>query len=377
LTLRPGTHTLPHDAPRLSMITLLNMFLVGTAAAADITSLPPAMRADVAVDYAVRVIPDTLYEGDTEVGSRRAIDHTLLYSTKLGLTDGLAFELSVPHAASSRMRFFDSHRMAYDPNAGTGTMVGTEALKKNPEVHGTGLGGSQFSLAGTPFSEDTFSARGDAITWLMRVGYQLQDKSNIWTHTDGERGALDGASSLLFETAFSTTNRMSQPYLGLRYEKHFPLRTDIRSSSNEVLAKNQDIQVADSVTLTTGLEIEVYRDEAFANGLGTVFFLEPRASFGWRSGAEIPSGVKLPSVLPLTEHTLVGQSETSEIWGGMGIKWRIIRYLDWDTHADFGTPLAYRVEHPYSVSTGMGKLGWQVGTGLTFRMRDPIFDSPQ
>jgi hypothetical protein len=33
------------------------------------------------------------------------------------------------------------------------------------------------------------------------------------------------------------------------------------------------------------------------------------------------------------------------------------------------------VEHPYGISTGMGDMSWTAGTSLTFRMRDPLFDS--
>ncbi len=358
------------------MIPLLTVLIAAAAHGAEITVLPPALRGDIGIAYGVTVVPDVLLEGDTEVGRRRAIDHELTYSTRFGLTDILAFELALPQAASSRLRFFESQRMVYDPNAGTGTMIGTDPLPSDPEIHGKGLGGSRVSLAFTPFSESAYAARGDDITWLMRVGYQLQDKTNIWTHEAGERGATDGASSLRFETAFSTTNNMSQPYLGLRYDKHFPLRTNIVAANGDVVARNLDVQIADSVTLTTGLEIEVYRNEDFANGLGTVLLLDPAVRFGWHGGAEIPSGVHLPSVLTQTRGTLVGQSETSEIWAGMGMTWRIIRYLDWDTSFEMGSPLAYRVEHPYAVSTGMGKLGWAVGTGLTFRMRDPLFDPP-
>jgi len=358
------------------MIPLLTALIAGTAQAADITALPPAMRGDVGLAYGVKVVPDVLLEDDTVVGRRRAIDHTITYSGTIGLTDIFAFEIALPHAASSRVRFFDSYRMAYEPNQGTGTAVGTDLLTSNPEIHGTGLGGTRFSFAVTPFSEDTYASRGDAITWLMRIGYQLPDKTNIWTFDGGDRGAMDGASGMVLETAFSTTNRMSQPYMGLRYDKRMPVRMDIVDKNGDVAAKEVQIKPASTVSLTTGLEIELHKNHAFANGLGTSVSLDPYARFAWRSAAEIPSGVYLPSVLTMTKNTLVAQGETSEAWAGLGIKWRIIEYLDWKTTAEMGTPFAYKVEHPYEVTTGMGKLGWQVGTSLTFRMRDPIFDPP-
>ena len=266
--------------------------------------------------------------------------------------------------------------MAYDPNTGTGTMIGTDVLQAQPEISVSGLEGTRISLAVTPFSETAFSDRGDDITWLLRAGYQAPDKTNIWTHTDGDRGAGQGASGLVLQTAFSTTNGITQPYMALSYDKRLDLRTDIKSASGATVAKNLTITPASTVTVATGLEIEVYKDEAWANGLGTSVRLTPSARFGWRSGAEIPSGVSLPSVLSMTKNTIVGQGETSEIWAGMKASWRAIKYLDWDVHAEMGSPLSYEVEHPYNVSTGMGELGWSVGTALTFRMRDPLFDPP-
>ena len=127
--------------------------------------------------------------------------------------------------------------------------------------------------------------------------------------------------------------------------------------------------------LRSGMEIEVFRDEAWAEGLGTAVMVDPSARFGWRSGAQVPSGVYLPNVLSVTENTSVAQGQASELWAGVGLTWRIIRYVDWKVQAEIGSPLSYRVEHPYEISTGMGDMSWTAGTSLTFRMRDPLFDS--
>jgi hypothetical protein len=357
------------------MIPLLSALALGTAHGAEITALPPGMRGDIGMAYEAKVVPDLLLEGDTIVGRRRAVDHTLTYSGAMGLTKVLALEVALPHVLSSRTGFSDSHRMIYDPISGTGTMLGTQTLASDPELFGKGLSGTRVSLAATPFSETAFAARGDQLTWLLRAGYQVPDKTNIWTHSNGERGAGDGASGIILETAFSTTNGVTQPYLGLSYEKRLPLRMDIVDAGGQTVAKNLQIKPASTVMVTTGLEIEVLRDEAWANGLGTALTLDPSARFGWRSGAEIPSGLFLPSVLSMTENTTVGQGATSEIWAGMGLTWRIIEYLDWNINGELGSPLAYQVEHPYDVTTGMGKLSWSAGTALTFRMRDPMFDA--
>jgi hypothetical protein len=357
------------------MIAALTLLLSGTAMAADVTDIPPFLRADIGIGYSASAIPEKLFEDGEQVGRRRSIDHMMRYSGSFGFAPGFALELELPHYASSRIRFFDSQRMDFDPNIGTGTMLETDKLPNDPEVHGTGPGGTFVGVAATPFSETTFAPRGDQVTWLMRLGFQFKDNTALWTHNDnGKRGAGPGSPGLLFENFFSTTNGISQPWIGVSWDKRFPYETDIVDENGVTLAKGLNVRSSSSVILSTGLSIEVLHIPGFANGLGTALIVDPRARFGYHSWADIPSGVSLPSVLSMTENTVVTQSETSSLWAGLNIKWRIIRYLDWDTHYDMGTPFARRLEHHYDVTTGMGKLGWEIGTALTFRMRDPLFD---
>jgi hypothetical protein len=357
------------------MFSLLISLLTVNAHAAEITALPPSKRGDLGLSYRATVVPDELIEDGTVVGRRQATDHLLTYSGRVGLTDILALELALPHAVSSRIRFTESHRMVYDPNTGTGSMLGTDAIGHPTEVAGKGLGGTQIALAVTPFSESHFSSRGDQLTWLLRAGYRTADKTNFWTETGGQRGALDGASALILDTAFSTTHGIVQPYLGLSYDKRFSLKTGVTNTGGMLGGKNVKLRPASTLMLRSGMEIEVFRDEAWAEGLGTAVMVDPSARFGWRSGAQVPSGVYLPSVLSVTEDTSVAQGQASELWAGVGLTWRIIRYVDWKVQAELGSPLSYQVEHPYEISTGMGDMSWTAGTSLTFRMRDPLFDS--
>jgi hypothetical protein len=357
------------------MIAALSLLLSGSAFSADVTEIPPFLRGDIGIGYSVTAIPDRLFEDNQPVGRRRSIDHMMDYSGTFGFAPGFALSLSLPHYASSRIRFFDSQRMVYDPNLGTGTMIDTDPLSADPEIHGIGAGGTWITVAATPFSETTFAPRGDQITWLIRLGYQFKDNTAIWTHNDnGKRGAGPGSPGLLIESFFSTTNGMSQPWIGVSWDKRFPFEADIQDENGKSLATDLTIQSASSVILSTGLSIEALNIPSFADGLGTAIIIDPRVRFGYHSWADVPSGVSLPSVLSISQNSIVTQSETSSLWAGFNFKWRIIRYLDWDTNLDMGTPFARQLEHPYDVTTGMGKLGWEIGTGLTFRMRDPLFD---
>ena len=351
------------------MLIALPIALTLTANAAEVTTLPPAMRGDIEIGYAATVVPDSLEEDGQQVGERRSIDHDLTYIARYGFAKAFALELELPHSASSKIKHFNSNQMVYDPILDTGTMVGTEP-SPDSETAGKGAGGLMMRVVSTPLSEDLYSERGDQITWLLGLGYQFKDETNQWTVTDGQRGAGPLSPALELRSFWSTTNSMSEPYLGVVWTNRF-------ASTVQAQGVNKKIEIRDpsSLDLVTGLEIELHRDEDWANGLGSEVALDLSATFSYQTWGDVVSGVTLPNVLSNTDGTSVTQSETSSLWGAMGVRWRIVEYLDWTVNTAIGGPLGYRLEHPYPVSTSpSGKLGWQVGTAFNFRMRDPMFD---
>lgn len=358
------------------MLTLLPLALSLTATAAEVTALPAQARGDVAIDYGVTVIPDTLQEATAQVGSRRTIDHNLNYRVRFGVLDMLALELELPHAASSRIRFSDATKMVYDPVAESGTMIGTASIK-DIDRHGTGAEGMWTRLLGTPMSEDVFSSRGDQITWLVGLGYQFKDNSSFWNRNEsGKRGAGPGSPALEVQSYWSTQNNMTEPYVGVVWTKRFATQTTTRNTNGFVTQGNVEIQDPSTIDIQTGMEIKLWSDEDWANGLGTEIALDLSGTFSYQTAGTVVSGVSLPSVLSLTNGQPVTQSEGSSLWGAGGVRWRIIRYLDWSINSALGAPLGRRLENPYNVaSSAKGKMGWSIGTGFTFRMRDPIFDA--
>jgi len=358
------------------MLTLLPLALSLTATAAEVTALPPQARGDVAIDYGVTVVPDTLREDNMQVGSRRSIDHTLHYRARFGILDMLAVELELPHAASSRIRFSDATEMVYDPVTQSGTMTGTSAIR-DIDRHGSGANGMWARLLGAPLSEDVYSARGDQITWLIGLGYQFKDNSSFWTRDEsGQRGAGPVSPALEVQSFWSTQNNMTEPYLGFVWTKRFATETTARNTNGVVNQANLAVQDPSSIDIQTGMEIELWSDDDWANGLGTEIALDLSGTFSYQTAGTVLSGVSLPSVLSLTAGQPVTQSEGSSLWGATSVRWRIIRYVDWELNSALGAPLGRRLEDPYNVSTSAkDKLGWSVGTGFTFRMRDPIFDA--
>ena len=358
------------------MLTILTLAFPFAASAAEVTSLPPQTRGDIAIDYGVTVIPDSLREGIETVGSRRSIEHLLRYRARFGLIDPIALEVELPHNASSRIRFSDSHEMVYEPVQQTGTMLDTPEIG-DVDQHGFGTGGTWVRLLGTPLSEDIFSARGDQITWLVGLGYQFKDQVSYWNRNEsGQRGGGPASPALEVKSFWSTSNNMSDPYVGIVWTKRFATQTNLRDTNGVVLEPNVDVQDPSSVDLKVGIEIDAWSNDAWADGLGTELAFDLGGTFSYQTASTAISGVQLPNVLSLSENTPVTRSEGSSLWANGGVRWRIIRYLDWRIHSALGAPLGRRLESPYDVATSAkGKVGWAVGTEMIFRMRDPIFDA--
>ena len=339
---------------------------VGTAWAADVTDLPPQWRGDVGIAYEAVVVPDSLQEEGQIVGERRAVDHLITYSGMIGWTDYLATELALPQQASSRIAFSNMNRMAYDPVQETGTMIGT-GEGDDETIKGSGAGGLWVRLKGTPMSETTFADRGDQITWLLSMGYQFRDQTALWNTIDSG-GAGPASPAFEFTSFWSTRNNRTEPYLGIVWTHRF--ETEV-----EVGARVIPVKDPSTLDLKVGMEILLLEDDSFAEGLGTELALDLHATFGHQSWGDGVSGVQLANALPITSGRAVSQGETNSLWTGFDLRWRVVRYVDWTISHALGAPFGRSLEHPYAVESATdGKLGWKLGTALTFRMRDPLFD---
>ncbi|MEC8194000.1 MAG: hypothetical protein VX944_12785 [Myxococcota bacterium] len=343
---------------------LTSLLLLSTAThAANITDLPPQYRGDIGIAYTATVIPDTLEQDRIAVGERRTIAHDMVYEGRFGITDYLMVALELPHAVKHEVRFFNSNAMAYDPISETGTMLGTGPIEDSSRS-GSGLGGTRFRIAGAPFSETVFADRGDRVTWVLGVGFQFRDDSNFWTTDGGERGAGPGSSAFEIDSTWSTDHQHASPYIAVAWSRRAP------NNDGPVPVKDPS-----DLWLVSGLEIPLWGDPSWADGLGTEVVLDLSGRFGYHTYGDGVSGVLLPAVLPISRRTAATQSETSSLWGNVDVRWRAARYVDWSLRGAMGGVLGHRLEHHYPVRTATGsKVGWSLGTAVTFRMRDPLFD---
>jgi len=348
------------------MLSTLIITTAFSASAAEVTDLPPQWRGDVRIAYDATVVPDSLREADTMVGSRRTVMHDVTYSGTFGFTDYFAMSLTLPQQASSRIGFTDMNQMAYDPIQKTGTMLGTDPADDSA-TSGSGMGGVWVRFLGTPMHETIFSERGDQISWLLGLGYQFPDSTSLWNSATAD-GAGPASPAFEFTSVWSTTNNMTEPYIGLVWTHRFFTTVDIGDAAVNVKDPSQ-------FDITAGMEILILEDPDFANGLGTELAIDLHATFGHQSWGDGTSGVQLAGALPITQAQTVTQGETNSLWGGFDLRWRAARYLDWSISTELGAPFGRRLEHPYNVSSATdSKVGWKMGTALTFRMRDPLFD---
>ena len=337
------------------------------ALAAEVTELPPRFRGDVEIDYRYGREHSFLYEGTESVGSATATDHVLHYAATFAVWDGIAVWVDVPQYASQQIAYADTHLMAFDPNEGTGTMVGTDADPAPPTVEGAGPGGTWIGVQGTPFSQTLFPRRGDRMTMLLELGYRFADRTNFYTTTDqGSRGGGPGSAAWRASAAFSTTHRSTDPYMKFTYEHDQAIVQDVKDETGAVLASDATVNPADHLEALIGAEVRTYEDETSGAALDLDFFLRA----GYSTWQDVPSGIYLPSVIASSDGQAVTQSDMLYARGGVGLDWQVFEYLEWDVAGEAGTRSGHRLEYPYDISTG-DSFDYAITTSITIRIRDP------
>jgi hypothetical protein len=266
-----------------------------------------------------------------------------------------------------RLTYADTYEMVFDPNLESGTMVGADPQEDPPVLKGGGLGGVWVGAKGTPFSQKVFTNRPDRVTMLLDLGYRFKDASNFYTASEsGTRGAGTGSAAWRFRAAFSTTHRTTEPYLVLSYQRDLNLKQDIRDESGTTLSSAANLNPADDIGALAGAEVLVYENEAQGSRVAIDFF----ARLGYRSWQDVPSGIYLPSVVANSYGQVVTQSEALYGRGGLGVDWRLFEYVQWNVAGDVGTHTAQRMEHPYTVRSGIDNLDFAVFTNVRIRLRD-------
>lgn len=338
---------------------LLLLFVAGApqAQAAEVTDLPPFLRGDATVGYRAHLESFTLHEDGAAVGAAREESHVLGVELAVGFTPWSAFTVEIPASLQQRVVYTDARAMIFDPINEEGSLAQGPAIADGvPAREGSGLEGIWLNLEGAPFSE----RRGHRTSWLLGVAYRTPDKSSFWDYDGEGYGAGPGASAWRLRTAFSTTKGNVQPYLDATYLFQSDLRVALVDTDGQIAATRSDVRPSNEVDVLTGIEAVTARgaeDRSY-------FAIDLHGGFGYRSWAELPSGLYLPTVLPDTEAQSTTASEHAVFTGGLGVHWKVFPYMKLNLGMDVDWYTPHRLESAYPVLTGFDSIGVRAGASL-------------
>ncbi len=333
------------------MTSLLMLAATSAALAAEVTDLPPQLRGNVTIAYTPVIQTGSLIEDDVSVGRMTTEDHVLRIGGAFAPAPGVAIWFQAPIYLSSRIGFTDTREMAYDPTIAQGSLAYGDETDADPFRAGSGVGGLWLGARGTPFSEE-FVGRGNRATWLIDVGVRTKDETNIYSAdpaTDPPtRGGGPGAGAFMLRNGFSTTRGISQPYLQVTWLRQGVIPTSLYDGAGAVVTADAAVAPADVVDIRGGVQVRVAENEVNSSSLDLDF----RLGFDYNSPGQIPSGLYLPSVLPVTTGILVDTGEYSSAGVGFGMYWRMFKYLKLDIVTDVSYVMPRQLEQPYPVYTG-------------------------
>ncbi len=345
-------------------LPLLLVLVAPRAGAAEITDLPPWLKADAGVSYRFDRLAGSLVEGDVEVGSREVEAHRIVFRGVFTAAPGTAVFVEGEQIARERVTFPTANQMAYDPTrVHAGTMAGTNPLEAVAARSGSGFQGVWIGLRATPFSE-AFARRPSLVTWMVEAAFRSANDSPFWTVEGSQRGAGEGGSAWRVATAFSKHLGTGQPYVGVSWLHTGDFVADLQDAAGVVTAEAVTLTGPDELDVRVGLEF-VTRDRPS----GARFGVDLRTAFSYRSWETMPSGVLLPEALELTRSIPVTGSESGSVRGGIGLDWRPFRNLQVHLAGDVGWLLPHEIEYLYPVLTGPDTLDLRIEGGLKARIR--------
>lgn len=342
--------------------------LVSLAAAASVTDLPTKFRGDVTIGYAYDRVGGPLVEtplsGDpVEIATRTLQDHQLRYGFTFAAGPGIAVFAEIPHSVNQSVSYTSPRTMVYDPTSQSGTYIDTGVGADGAAIEAKGVSGVWLGIKGTPWNEDFRTRNG--VTWLVEGALRTPDSSNLWTMSNGTRGAGSGGTAYRLHSAWSHTNEGSSPYLAVTWTHENLLVVDTYAQDGTKLASEVEVDPADTLRLRFGTQNLATANEAS----GARLSFDLRATVDYASDATVPGGIYLPNTLATTEGQAVQLAESLEGGAGMAMLWRPMTYLEFDLHGDVAAHLPQRIEHPYPVRTGWDTLHANVGLDMTVRVR--------
>jgi hypothetical protein len=352
----------------LAVSAVLTALLATTPVrAAEVTDMPPKLRGDVRIDYLGALEHGDLREDDEAFGRRHANQHDVRYTLEFAPIDGLSVWFQVDTTLTAAVAFTDPHEMQYDPVTDTGTYQGSDALPGSDESYrrrGGGLNGLWIGVGAGPFAE----AWGPAhqMTWRVDVGFRTPNPNNtFWTSSGQHRGASPGGSAFLLRGAWSQEDEPVDAYLVGKVLYEGRVTVDVTDDDGTTIASDVAVKPAAEVDATAGVELIAGRDQAS----GERFAFDLFCGFGYRSFAEVPSGVLLPQVLERSRGMAVARSAHVRGTAGLGLIYHLNKYFG-ARLAGTGTYVTpHRLEAVYPVRTGYDTVIVGIQASLEGRLR--------
>ncbi|MCA9573045.1 MAG: hypothetical protein KC656_34655, partial [Myxococcales bacterium] len=138
------------------MRVCLPLLLWTTAPAwgAEVTELPPNLRADLHAGYVGSFEQVGLRETDQTVGLREDLRHGVALRVDFTVYTGVALTLGVPVLAQQQVDFPRSRQMLYEPATDGGSYENGPALDPEPSWSAGGAQGVWLGAAFSPFREE-------------------------------------------------------------------------------------------------------------------------------------------------------------------------------------------------------------------------------
>lgn len=337
------------------------------AQAAEVTDLPSPLRGTAALSYDAAGDALRLVQEDQQVGARQHRWHTLSLDLEFSPVRAVVVGIELPVVLDERLEWSSAQQMAYDPTLGGGSMLGTEPLAPLPLEQGGGLAGPLFLVRLAPFHEQLYVPGRDRTSWVLELGYRLQDKSSFYREkADGSRGGGEGGDALHLRTAWSTARRTARPYLEATFDRAFAVPTPLRDTDGTVLVTEARVRPPSHFALRAGAELPALERDRVE------LAVDLRARAGYRSWQDMPSGLYLPDVLDASRSVLVTQGDAVWLTGGLGLRLRVTDLVDVRLGGDFGTETPTTIEHPYDIHSDLGLTRWAADLQVKVWLEDAL-----
>lgn len=334
---------------------MILLSLLALAGAAERTDAPPGLRGDVDVAYHGSILFGGLEESGEIYGRRRLQRHDIVVSGEFSPTDGLVIGIAVPTTASMVQTWTDARTITYDPALESGVFAVGDPLDDAARLEARGSQGVWLGVGALPYSEDLF---GGHVTWRLDARYRTgSSKKNLWTESDGRRGAHMGGSAWALSAAFSTHRGPAEPFLHLGYLHEGEVLVDLGGDDLQTVHPSSEVGGGGGVSLRI-------TDDGSSSAA-----LELSLGFSYVGWGQLPSGVFLPDVLDASRGLVVVRGDHLLGRVGVAIDAIIATYVDLRVGAEARYRTPHRFEDVYLARTSGDtfEIAWTAALGGRFR----------